>query len=172
MTLRIDKVLTSTALVFVALLRLVVSSQVEPSFGVLQLPQELAKEQPAKGFYGSYDIRVIGLRYKVQVYYWMLPNKKQFYFKSKGSGVDIPWCGPSNYELKDNGDNTYEIIETGPDPHCGEKEQKDHPVKDLKRTWDSKSNTIIMSMQVYTIWPVGWRSITARCEPCDEPECV
>eukprot|EP00193_Tetraselmis_chui_P022128 CAMPEP_0177776028 /NCGR_PEP_ID=MMETSP0491_2-20121128/14460_1 /TAXON_ID=63592 /ORGANISM="Tetraselmis chuii, Strain PLY429" /LENGTH=140 /DNA_ID=CAMNT_0019294723 /DNA_START=173 /DNA_END=592 /DNA_ORIENTATION=- len=93
-------------------------------------------DQPAGGYHGAYHIKVVGLKYDVQVYYYIKPGTKQFYFKSTGSGVDIPWCGPADFELKDNGDGTSEIIPVGEDPHCGAKEEKAHPVKELRRVYD------------------------------------
>eukprot|EP00873_Tetraselmis_striata_P041211 jgi/Tetstr1/461475/TSEL_006581.t1 len=129
-------------------------------------------EDPAGGYHGHYDIRVVGLKYNVQVYYFIPAGTKQFYFKSTGSGVDIPWCGPANFDLKDNGDGTSEIIVTGEDPHCGAEQEKAHPVKELSRVFDHASNKIVMSMKVYTVWPVGWKDIKADCNACATEDCV
>mmetsp|Transcript_31575 Transcript_31575/g.89664 ORF Transcript_31575/g.89664 Transcript_31575/m.89664 type:complete len:169 (-) Transcript_31575:229-735(-) len=126
---------------------------------------------PMKGYHGMYDIVVLGIHHKVQIYYYMLPDQKQFYFKTSGSGVDIPWCGPAGFDLQPIGDGTFEILQVDPDPHCGEEAQKEHPVKNLKRIWDPVNNVLKQSMTVYTAWPIGWKDVAADCMSCDTPDC-
>ena len=52
--------------------------------------RELNAVQPA-GYHGSYDIEVLGIHHIVDMYYYVLPDQQQFYTKTHGSGVDIPW---------------------------------------------------------------------------------
>ena len=78
----------------------------------------------------------------------MIPGTSEFWFKSHGTSVDIPWCGPYQYQLEDIGGGKFTIVPEGVDPHCGEEEQKEHPVKNLKRVWDSAANTVTQTMEV------------------------